>query len=119
VPGAVTFVKAGSGGGSGEIMVWWDPVADSTGYRVYRSDLPDGPFVASASFDVATGTTTIEYNHWYEYIVISPSWPQGFAYVDAIGIENPVYFRVTAFNAGGEGPRSVAVCGRPIGFPPC
>lgn len=119
VPGQVTGVTAGAGGGSGEIMVWWDPVAGATGYRVYRSALPDGPFMRSASFDVATGRTTIEADFPYEFIGMEPSWPDRFEYVDAIPVSGPAYFKVTALSSGGESVPSVVVCGTPIGGPPC
>jgi hypothetical protein len=119
VPGQVTGVTAGAGGGSGEILVSWDPVANATGYRVYRSSLPDGPFARSASFDVATGRTTIEAEFPYEYIGIYPSWPQRFEYVDAVPVDGPAYFKVTAFNSGGESAPTAVVCGTPFGGPPC
>ena len=119
VPGQVTGVTAGSGGGSGEIVVSWDPVANATGYRVYRSSLPDGPFARSASFDVATSRTTIEAEFPYEYIGIYPSWPQRFEYVDAVPVVGPAYFKVTAFSSGGEGAPSTVVCGTPPGGPAC
>jgi hypothetical protein len=118
VPGPVTVITAGAGGGSGEVQVWWDPVPGATGYRVYRSDSPDGPFTKSASYDVATGKTTIEYVLSSEYIVIEPSWPQGFEYIEVIS-EGPTYFQVKALNVGGEGPPSAVVCGTPPGNPAC
>ena len=117
-PGQVTVVDAGMGGGSGEIVVDWDTIADATGYRVYRSDVPDGPFVASASVDVATGETTVEFAGSYEFIQVWPPSPQSFQYIEA-SVSDPGYFRVTAFNAAGEGPPSVVVCGRPVGYPDC
>ena len=129
VPGAVTFVKAGSGGGSGEIALWWDAIANATGYRVYRSDSPNGPFVRSASINLTTGVTTLGanvYNLWsppanqppYPAVPPGATAPQHFEYIEVTN-SDPHYFQVTAFNAGGEGPRSVVVCGRPIGFPAC
>jgi len=114
-PGAVTIVYVGEGGGSGEVMVTWAPIAGATGYRVYRSGTPDGPFVRSARFDVASGESTVEFDGTYEYIQI---WqPLSGDYLDIQYVEavagGPGYFRVTAFNAGGEGPASGTVCGVP------
>jgi hypothetical protein len=118
-PGRVTGVHAGSGGGSGEIYVSWDTIPDATGYRVYRSTAASGPFVASASIDVATGKTSIEFAGGYEFIGIwAPSWG-GFEYDEAVYVSGPGYFRVTAFNSGGEGPPSSVVCGSPPGYPTC
>lgn len=112
-PGAVTVIHAEPGGGSGEISVIWDVIADATGYRVYRADAPEGPFAPAASIDVTTGEVTIEYGGWYEYIQIKQgSEPASLAYTEAIGTFG--YFRVTAFNAGGEGPMSVTVCSEPM-----
>ena len=119
VPGEVTGVGAENGGGSGEIVAYWDGVADATGYRVYRSTSPDGPFDRSASYDVATDETTVETNLGYEYISFWSSSPQHFAYVESMYTQGPIYFRVTAFNSGGEGPPSVVVCGSPVGYPDC
>ncbi len=119
-PGAVTVVYSGPGGGSGEVMVTWAPTAGATGYRVYRSGAAAGPFALSASFDVATGRTTVALIGFYETILI---WQpqvgdyQDFQYVEAIRGDR-TYFQVTAFNAGGEGPMSGVVCGEPPGVPP-
>lgn len=118
VPGQVTVVDAGPSGGSGEIGVSWDAIGEATGYRVYRSAAPDGPFEASASVDVASGATTIEWDGPYEYVQIWLPTPQTVEYVEA-SIGDVGYFRVAAFSAAGEGPPSVVVCGRPIGYPDC
>jgi hypothetical protein len=119
-PGVVTVVYSGPGGGSGEVMVTWAPTAGATGYRVYRSAAATGPFALSASYDVATGRTTVAFADSYESIQI---WqPQSLGdndvqYVEAIRGDR-AYFRVTAFNAGGEGPMSGVVCGEAPGLPP-
>ncbi len=118
-PGQVTGVSAHSGGGSGEIEVYWDARPDATGYRVYRSTSASGPFVASASFDVATGTTSIELTSGHEYIGFWTPSPQTVAYIEVAFPSGPSYFRVTAFNGGGEGPSSSVVCGSPFGYPTC
>jgi len=115
-PGPVTGVKGYTGGGSGETMVNWDQGADAAGYRVYRSDLPDGPFVKAASFDVATGKTTIAPAFANDYVIIGiygEVVPGVLYYVDAIGGEGPTYYKVAAFNSGGEGPASGTVCATP------
>lgn len=110
-PGAVSGVVAHPGGGSGEILVLWDTITGATGYRVYRSDTAAGGFEPAASIDVTTGVVTIEYGAWYEYIGIGAEGSTGFRYTEAIGTFG--YFRVTAFNAGGEGPLSGLVCAEP------
>lgn len=109
-PGAVTDLHAAPGGGSGEIMVIWEPVEGATGYTVYRSDAADGSYAAAASFDVATGAVTITWGGWYEYIWMLQGIqsPTAIEYGDVIA--SPGYFRVAAFNAGGEGPWSRVVC---------
>lgn len=110
-PGAVTVLAIGPAGGSGEVYLSWDPVADATGYRVYRADSPDGPFVAAANYDVASGVSTDEYAGSHEYVGI---YPQGgtFVYVEAV-TGGLAYLQVVAFNEGGEGPRSATMCGEP------
>jgi hypothetical protein len=114
VPGQVTTVSGIVGAGSGEKQVLWNTVPDATGYRVYRSSSPDGPFVATASVIVATGATTIEYGGWYEIIQIWPQASDTYAYVD-VTEGSPSYYRVAAFNAAGTSPRSVVVCASPPG----
>ena len=117
-PGEVSEVKAWMGGGSGEILVTWNEIPDASGYRVYRSTSPDGPFSAAASFDVATGATTVEFSEWYEYIKIAPidpvfGWNWDLEYTEAITSCGPIYFKVAAFDAAGEGPRSRRRVGQP------
>ena len=119
-PGPVTGVKGYTGGGSGETMVNWDQGADAAGYRVYRSDLPGGPFVKAASFDVATGKTTIAPAFANEYVTIGiygEVLPGVLYYVDAIPGDGPNYYKVAAFNSGGEGPPSAVVCAWPSNNP--
>lgn len=119
-PGAVAGVQSGLGGGSGEVVVTWASTPGATGYRVYRSDVAAGPFVLSASFDVATARTTVAFTGSYESIQI---WqPQlgdnhDLEYVEVVQ-GAPGYFRVTAFNAAGEGPMSGVVCSEPFGVLP-
>ena len=110
-PGAVSGVHAHPGGGSGEILVLWDTMTGATGYRVYRSGTPDGPFAPAASIDVTTGVVTIEYGGRYEYIGIGEEGPTSLRYTEAIGTFG--YFWVAAFNAGGQGPASGIVCAEP------
>ena len=110
---APSGVFATPGGGSGEVLVIWDMRSDATGYRVYRAGSRDGPFVPAASYDVATGVTTVEYSG-YEYIVIEPEFGSStqLRYTEAIR-NDAGWFRVSAFNAGGEGPLSAITCGWP------
>ena len=112
VPGQVTVVTAGPGGGSGETLVNWNAVPDAIGYRVYRSSTPSGPFVAAASVTAATGATIIEFGGSYEYIQIWKPSSTAYEYVEAVDNAR-AYFRVAAFNAGGTGPLSGVVCGSP------
>lgn len=116
-PGAVTTIRAVPGGGSGEIMVIFEPVEGATGYTVYRSDAANGSYAAAASFDVATGAVTIRWGGWYEYIWMLQGIqsPTAIEYVDVIG--SPGFFRVAAFNAGGEGPWSGVVCAAQVSIP--
>jgi len=58
VPGVVTIVGVGPGGGSGEVQLTWEALANATGYRVLRSDTTDGEFEATAELDVTTGAAT-------------------------------------------------------------
>jgi hypothetical protein len=112
-PGAPSGVVAHPGGGSGEIGVYWESTPGATGYRVYRADAADGPYQPAASIDVTTGVVTVEYGGWYEYIdmVQGIQWATSVEYYEAIGTFG--YFRVTAFNAGGEGPMSGLTCAEP------
>lgn len=114
LPGQVTTISAGHGGGSGEIVVDWNAVANATGYRVYRSLSADGPYVGAASIVAATGVTSVEFGGSYQLIQIWQSSPTTFQYVEVIDIA-PVYFRVAAFNATGTGSKSTVVCGAPMG----
>jgi hypothetical protein len=119
-PGAVTVVYSGPGGGSGEVMVTWTPMPGATGYRVYRSDAAAGPFSLSASYDVASGRTTVAFGGTYETIVIWQPTSGDYRdvqYIEAI-LGSRTYFQVTAFNAAGEGPRSGVVCSEAPGLPP-
>lgn len=117
VPGQVTTVSAGPGGGSGEILVDWNTVADATGYRVYRSSSAGGPFVSSASVIVATGVTTVEFGGSYELIQMWPPSSDSYEYVEVTGGAR-TYFRVVAFNTAGTGTTSAVVCGAPVGADP-
>lgn len=117
VPGQVTTVSAGPGGGSGEILVDWNTVADATGYRVYRSSSAGGPFVSSASVIVATGVTTVEFGGSYELIQMWPPSSDSYEYVEVAGGAR-TYFRVVAFNTAGSGAKSAVVCGAPVGAEP-
>lgn len=92
-------------------MVIWEPAEGATGYTVYRADAAGGPFTAAASIDATTGAVTIRYGGGYEYMVIVQGiqTPTAFEYVEAIrGAFG--YFRVAAYNSGGEGPLSGLVC---------
>ena len=118
-PAQVTVARAGPAGGSGEIEVVWGPVALATGYRVARATAPGGPFTTTADYDVATGTS-VKAAGVTNVVFFSSS--QTFQYVEivsAVPADPHRYFRVTAYNAGGEGSPSAVVCGSPPGTPPC
>jgi hypothetical protein len=120
LPGPVTVVRAGHGGGSGELSVTWDAVPGATGYRVSRATAPTGPFSVTADINVTTGKVTTVGD-----VTSVVSYPQREArhlsYTEIV--TNPGsqrhYFHVTAYNAAGEGPPSVLVCGTAIGYPDC
>ncbi len=88
-PNQVTGVSAGPGGGSGEVSLGWNPVPGAAQYRIYRSS-------SSGMSGSLVGTVS------------------GTSYVDTPGAV--AYYQVSAVSGGGlEGPRSVQVCGAPIG----
>ena len=118
VPGRVTVVSASPGGLPGSIQVEWEMLPYATGYRVYRSASPNGPFTPSASigFDgITTPTkapTTIEIGVPYERIKIG-LYSSGFLDYYEIVDGQPACFRVAAINSVGEGRPSVVVCSSP------
>jgi hypothetical protein len=124
LPGVVTIAGAGPGGGSGEVLLTWNAVADATGYRVLRSSTAEGSFEVVAELDVTTGDATAEsdvvnvYSGEHSYIpsggtLDGPDGSAQFNYVD-LGNEQRC-FRVIAFNAAGDGPPSAVACGAPPG----
>lgn len=96
-------------------------IANATGYRVYRSASPDGPFTPSASalFDTSNGrvTTTIEIDVPYEWISIG-FYSSGFLGYAEVVDHQPACFRVAAFNAEGEGRGSAVACANPAASEP-
>jgi hypothetical protein len=124
VPGVVTVVGVRAGGGSGEVQLTWEAVADATGYRVLRSDVADGEFAVTAELDVTTGVATASadvvnvFSEQHSYVPVrseleGPDQSTQFSYID-IGFR-PRCFRVIAFNAAGDGPASDVACGSPPG----
>jgi hypothetical protein len=132
VPGQPTNVEAGPGGGSGDISVYWGPVAGATGYRILRCDQPDGRYVVTADIDVTTGlvtkaadvTTIWSENHNYRSEgpgLTAPDTSPWFEYID-LG-DNPRWYQLVAYNAAGAGPASAVVWSGPSvpptpGMPP-
>jgi hypothetical protein len=123
VPDAVSVIRAGPGGGSGEVALDWDAVSGATGYRVLRAATAAGPFAVVADFDVTTGSTTAAdevVNLWSEqhsYIPTdgalgSPDTSPSFQYVEVDGAGSRC-FVVVARNGSGEGAESVPACGSP------
>jgi hypothetical protein len=122
VPGIVTLTGAGPGGGSGEVALAWNAVADAVGYRVLRAPSESEPFEEVADVDVtngavstAAGVTNIS-SAQHTYVPLGaplarPDTSPAFDYVDA-GL-GPGCFRVAAYNASGEGPPSAVSCGSP------
>jgi hypothetical protein len=130
VPGSVAVLTAGAGGGSGEVQLDWDGISGANGYRVYRAAATGGPFSVSADVNLTTGRTTVESgvtNIWSDtqnfYPLSSTAGAERslhFHYVEILsGSVYARYFRVIAYNSGGDGPASVVVCGAPSGNPQC
>jgi Ni/Co efflux regulator RcnB len=120
LPGQVTVVRAGHGGGSGELAVDWSPVPGATGYRVLRSTSPTGPFSVAADVNVTTGKIThapnVDVFSFQNFGALHLQYVE----VRVTSVGDPrVYFHVTAYNGLGEGPPSVLVCGTPVGYPDC
>jgi hypothetical protein len=129
LPAPVTGVHAGEAGGSGEVQVDWSPAARATGYHVYRSETPGGPFTQMADVDVVTGKVRVAArvaNLWSDNQTFYPlanatPVPGTPAHVFHY-VEYPTdraYFRVAAYNAAGEGPPSAIDCGASVGRPQC
>jgi hypothetical protein len=130
VPVAVTAITARPGGGSGEVAVTWGAVAGATGYRVSRSSAPSGPYSVSVDLNLATAEVTVADSvanvfspgsaEYFPVLTFQPGdpLPNDFEYIDLGGLE-PRYFRVVAYNAAGDGPPSVVVCGSAPGGVAC
>jgi hypothetical protein len=127
VPGVVTIVGAGPGGGSKAVLLTWQALANASGYRVHRSDTADGAFEVTAELDVTTGAATASadvvnvFSGQHSYIppggtFEGPDQSPQFSYVD-VGPRQRC-FRVIAFNTPGEGPASDVACGAPPGVEP-
>jgi hypothetical protein len=135
LPGQVTVVRGGHGGGSGEIELDWTGVPGATGYRIDRADTPSGPFSIAAAVNLITGTATmvgpgvgnICSDDQTFYPPSHATHAGGAASRRFHYVEFPVvgftfdrhYFRVTPFNSNGDGASSVVVCGTPPGEPTC
>ena len=142
LPGEVRVIDAGHGGGSGEINLNWDAVPGATGYRIVRATSAGGPFSLAADLNVVTGKATVagpivlpigtgnvpaqitnitsDRQTYYPPSLATPPGgiaPLHFHYTEEVFPRH--YFRVTAYNANGDGPPSVIVCGTPIGEPDC
>jgi hypothetical protein len=131
VPSSVEVVATRPGGGSGEIVVRWNAVANATGYRVQRGDAASGPFSVNADLNITTGKTTagtdviniLSQKYSYKPVNVAFAAPDSspwFEYIETVsGGAVRRYFRIVAYNASGEGPTSVVVCGDPPGHPAC
>jgi hypothetical protein len=120
---ATVVVGAAPGGGSGEVAVHWDAVAGATGYRVLRSDAPDGAYEVRADVDVITGATNADegvtnvFSAQHVYVpdggaLAAPDRSARFDYVEVGGPEERC-FQVIAVNAGGESAPSEPACASP------
>lgn len=132
VPATVKVVSSGPGGGSGEVELNWDTVANATGYRVLRASSQGGPFTVAVDVNVTTGTTTAApdvTNVYSENATFLPrgsgttlptSPPRQMHYVQIItsGVQHRFY-RIVAYNDAGDGPPSAIVCGSSPGEPTC
>ena len=130
-PAAVAVVSAAPGGGSGEITLRWNAVANATGYRVLRANVAGGPFTVSADINLTTGKATAASdvtNVWspqHSYVPAGanatvPDSSPSFQYVEVpTGGVVQRHLRVVAYNANGDAPASVVVCGAPPGRPSC
>jgi len=126
VPDQPTDVQARPGGGSGEISVYWGPVARATGYRVLRSATAGGRFVVIADMNVTTGATTKaagvttiwSANHNYRPGGPGLTTPDTSPWFELIDVGNdPRWFKLVAYNAAGQGPASSVLYSVPS-YPP-
>ena len=120
LPGPVTVVRAHHGGGSGELGVSWNGVAGASGYRLSRANTPTGSFSIVADINVTTGKVTkapdvLDVVSFVERGTLRLEYTE---LVTSPGTQ-PHYFHVTPYNAAGDGPPSVLVCGTAIGNPDC
>ena len=113
-PPQVTGVTANAGGGSGEVVVTWDPLPAGSSvafYRVYQRKGTGLWWHLAIAGDAALGVLA----PGRIGIVDAPDawpWPSG-------GVApGPRCYTVTAVSTGGlEGPMSAEACGAPIGGP--
>jgi Protein of unknown function (DUF4232) len=121
---AVVIAAAGTGGGSGEVVLDWTAVPAATGYRVIRTNAAGGQRRVMATFDITTGRITAAaevVNIWSTEHSYRPDRgpltrtdrSTHFTYVD-VGAGRRCY-RVQAFSAAGNGPLSAASCAAPPG----
>jgi len=110
-PPAPTGLTAGAGGGSGEVVVTWDPLpamADVAFYRVYEVKQPGQLWHLAVVTDDALGTLepgrlgVVDAPDFWPWPLVGPAGPQR-------------CYLVTAVSAGGlEGAMSSQVCGSPV-----
>jgi hypothetical protein len=113
-PPKVTGLLAQPGGGSGEVMVTWDPLpmsADVVFYRVYERKAVGEWWHLAVVTDAALGVLAPGRLGIVDAADYWP-WPSG-------GVAPvPRCYVVTAVSRRGlEGPMSVEVCGSPVGGP--
>jgi len=117
-------LRAGPGGGSGEIWLEWQAVPGAVGYRVLRAAAPDEPPVVVADVDVTTGALVAgpevvdvwSAEHGYRPEGPPLEAPDGsarFEYVEVGDSGRTACLRVVAYDAAGEGPAPAAVCTSP------
>ena len=117
---AVATPRVEGGGGSGEIAVSWEAVAEATGYRILRSDDRAGPFTEVADVDVTTGVTVAgdeAVNIWsaaHSYLpsegpLSAPDLSPRFEYVEVADARQRC-FRIVAYRGAEDAPASPVAC---------
>lgn len=127
VPPAPTIVTGEAGGGSGEVVIEWTPVAGAAGYSVRVASAPGGPYAEVARLNVVNGNFTATssvlnvYSDtavWYPGAYSSSGPSSLFTYV-GLADYSQNYFRVVAFNAAGNSAPSNTMCAAVYPGPAC
>ena len=118
VPPAPTIITSEAGGGSGEVLIEWTPVAGAVGYSVRVASAAGGPYAEVARLNVVNGNFTATssvlnvYSDtavWYPGAYSSSGPSTVLTYV-GLADYSQNYFRVVAFNAAGNSAPSNTEC---------